>query len=76
MSPWGPWRTNDGPGRKRHFIRACPFGADHAANNGGFLGQRPDGAIVCVCLHDRCKGKVWHVFRARIECVIEIRVEV
>jgi len=76
MSPWEPWRAEDGPGRKRHFIGRCPFGADHAANNAGFLGQRAGGAIVCVCLHDRCKGKSWHTFRAQNEGAIEISVEV
>jgi hypothetical protein len=74
MSTWRPWRTRDGIGRKRHFKRGCPFGADHASNNGAFIGVRPNGAIVCACLHDRCRQKRWPDLRDRVEATVVIEV--
>jgi hypothetical protein len=74
MSVWREWRTTDGVGRKRHFRNGCPFGANHASNHGAFIGVRPNGAIVCTCLHDRCDGKDWHLLRDLYESAIVIEV--
>jgi hypothetical protein len=71
---WVDWRTDDGIGRKRHFKNGCPFGANHASNNAAFIGVRPNGAIVCVCLHHRCNGKDWHLLRDLYESAVVIEV--
>jgi hypothetical protein len=72
---WVDWRTDDGLGRKRHFKRGCPFGADHERNNAAFIGIRPDGRIVCSCLHNRCRGKTWHDLRDLVESTVVVEVE-
>jgi hypothetical protein len=71
---WRDWRTADGIGRKRHFQKGCPFGADHERNNAAFIGVRPDGAVVVSCLHDRCRGLTWSDLRDLRETSIIVEV--
>jgi hypothetical protein len=75
MSAWEKWRTHDGIGKKRHFLKRCPFNTAHEANNAAFIAVRPNGAIVAGCLHDRCRHWTWHDLRALIEDT-EIVIEV